>query len=143
MSTEQNKAITRRFIEVINTGKFDQMGKFVDAKVVDHNPFPGQPPGLEGLKQVRSLIRKAFPDLRVAMEDIIVEGDKVVARIVGHGTHKGEFMGVSPTGKKVSITAIYIVRVAGGKIVELWAEFNSLELMQQLGAIPSPKQTEK
>jgi len=143
MPTEQNKAIMRRFIEVINTGKFDQMAKFVDAKVVDHNPFPGQPPGLEGIKQSISLITKAFPDYHLTIEDIIAEGDKVVIRFVWHGTHKGEFMGVPLTGKKVTVTAIVIARVVNGKMVELWGGSDFLGLMQQLGAIPPLKQTGK
>jgi predicted ester cyclase len=83
----------------------------------------------------------AFPDLHFTVEDMIAEGDKVVARITMSGTQQGAFMGIPPTGKHVAFTAIDINRIAGGKSVEHWWEMDALGLMQQLGVVPAPGQT--
>ena len=104
---------------------------------VDHNPFPGQEPGREGIKQTLNTMLAAFPDLSVTVEDQIADGDKVVSRWTGTGTHSGEFMGIPATGNKVTVTGMGIDRIAGGKIVEHWEEFDAMAMMQQLGVIPS------
>jgi len=91
---------------------------------------------LEQYRQVATIYPKAFPDIDSTVEDIVAEGDRVAFRYTWRGTHQGEFMGVAPTGKKVSILGITIVRIAGGKIAETWALDDTLGLMQQLGAIP-------
>jgi predicted ester cyclase len=80
----------------------------------------------------------AFPDAVVTVEDIMGEGDKVVARIKMNGTHKGTYLGMAPTGKKFSIEAIGIYRIAGGRIAEVWSVSDALGMMQQIGAIPTP-----
>jgi predicted ester cyclase len=84
------------------------------------------------------VFRDAFPDLRFTAEDIIAEGDKVAARYTMRGTHQGEFMGVAPTGNRIEVTGIDIVRFEGGKMVEHWANSDELGMMQQLGVIPAP-----
>lgn len=84
------------------------------------------------------MIRAAFPDLHVTVEDMVAEGDKVVARVTMSGTHKGEFMGIAPTGKQITVGIIEILRIAGGKVVEHWNVVDSLGMMQQLGAVPAP-----
>jgi predicted ester cyclase len=81
----------------------------------------------------------AFSDLHLTIDDIIVEGDKVAARFTFSGTHKGEFLGIPPTNKKVTIWGIWIDRIAGGKFVESWVRYDSLSFMQQLGAVPKPR----
>ena len=91
---------------------------------------------LEQYRQVATIYPKAFPDIDSTVEDIVAEGDRVAFRYTWRGTHQGEFMGVAPTGKKVSILGTTIVRIAGGKIAETWALDDTLGLMQQLGAIP-------
>jgi steroid delta-isomerase-like uncharacterized protein len=142
MSTEANKAVARRTYETFNTavrtGNFGALEEVLAANTVDHNPTPGQAPGLEGVKQVFGMFRTAFPDLRFTVEDIIAEGDKVVSRITAHGTHKGDFQGIPPTGKQTTQTGIDILRIAGGKVVERWGEFDNLGLMQQIGVVPPP-----
>jgi predicted ester cyclase len=82
----------------------------------------------------------AFPDLRLTVEEFITEGDKVVARWTSQATHKGDLMGIAPTGKQVKQTGIAIYHIVGGKVVEEWAERDMLGFMQQLGAIPTPGQ---
>jgi steroid delta-isomerase-like uncharacterized protein len=140
MSKEQNKALLSRVIkEVFNQGKTSLIDELFAPGFVEHEePPPGMPPGREGVKQIVSLFRSAFPDLKVKIDDTIADGDKVVIRSTWSGTHKGEFMGIAPTGKSVSFGVIDIVRIAGGKIVEHWGQMDSMRMMQQLGAVSRP-----
>jgi len=92
---------------------------------------------LKDFKQIHSDAFDAFPDIHLTIDDMIAEGDKVAMRITWTGTHKGEFMGIPPTNKKITIRAIFIERFAGGKIVEEWGMYDTLSLMQQLG-LPVP-----
>ena len=141
MSVEENKAIVHRIMEeIFNKGNVAAADELIASNFVDHNPVCGQPAGLEGLKQVVTMFRTAFPDLHCTVEEMIAEGDKVMARGTIRGTHKGEFMGVPPTGKRVRVTGIDIVRIAGGKVVERWGNFDEMGMMQQLGVVPPPEQ---
>ena len=141
MSTEVNKANLRRFYdEVFNKKNRAAIEEFIDPNQVDHAAPPGTPGGLAGAKQTISMYLTAFPDLHFTVEDIIAEGDKVVARLKVRGTQKGAFMGVPPTGKQATSTVIDINRIAGGKSVEHWLEMDTLGLLQQLGAVPTPGQ---
>lgn len=141
MSVEENKAIVHRITEeIFNKGNVAAADELIASNFVDHNPVSGQPAGLEGLKQVVTMFRTAFPDLHCTVEEMIAEGDKVMARGTIRGTHKGEFMGVPPTGKRVRVTGIDIVRIAGGKVVERWGNFDEMGMMQQLGVVPPPEQ---
>lgn len=144
MTMEENKALLRQFYdEVINRGNLGMIEKATAANIVDHSLAPGLPPGVEGVKQWFGMMRKAFPDARVTVNDILGEGDKVVTRVTLRGTHKGEFLGVPATGKPVSIEGIDISRFSGGKLVEHWGQFDALGLMQQLGAVPPPGKPSK
>ena len=137
--SEQNKALYRRVVdEVFTNGYVDLIDELVDPNLVDHSPVPGQEPGLDGLKKMVIIFRTAFPDLRSTVEDLIAEGDKVVGRRTTTGTHQGEFMGIAPTNKRVTISEIHIVRIANGKVVEHWGLSDDLGMMQQLGVIPGP-----
>jgi steroid delta-isomerase-like uncharacterized protein len=139
MSAEENKAIARRGYEAINQNNLDALDEVVAPDITDHDPAPGQAPGLEGVKQWFSSMHTAFPDFRMNVEDMIAEGDKVVARVRLSGTHQGEFMGIDATGNRVTITGIDILRVnADGKIVERWGNFDDLGVMQQLGVMEPP-----
>ena len=140
MSKEQNKAILSRMIEeVFNRGKTSLVDDFLAPGFVEHEELPpGIPPGREGVKQLSSLFRSAFPDLKIKIDDTIADGDKVAIRCTWSGTHKGEFMGIPPTGKSVSFGVIDIVRIAGGKIVEHWGQMDAMRMMQQLGAVSRP-----
>jgi predicted ester cyclase len=138
MSTEENKAIVRRYREIHNSNNLAALDQVVDANIVSHSGIPGLPPGLEGGKMVHNMFLSAFPDSQVTTEDLIAEGDKVVERFSFHGTNKGSFMGAPPTGKQVTSTGMSVFRIANGKIVEHWGENDALGVMQQLGMIPAP-----
>jgi predicted ester cyclase len=142
MAADENKALARRIYETfdraLSTGDFSLLDELIAADAVDHNPAPGQAPGLEGVKQAFGMFRMAFPDMHFTVEDQVAEGDKVASRVTVHATHKGEFQGIPPTGRPVTQTGIDILRIAGGKVVERWGEFDNFGLMQQLGVIPPP-----
>ena len=139
MSTEANKASVRRFYdEVFNKKNRAAIDEFIDPTQVDHAAPPGTPGGLEGANQTLTMYLTAFPDLHFTVEDLIAEGDKVVARLTTRGTQQGVFMGIPPTGKHVTVTAIDINRLAGGKSVEHWLNMDTLGLLHQLGVIPAP-----
>jgi predicted ester cyclase len=140
-STEANKANIRRFYdEVFNKKNRAAINDFFDPNFVDHAAPPGLPGGIEGAKQTLTMYLTAFPDLHFTVEDLIAEGDKVVARITTRGTQQGAFMGIPPTGKQVTVTAIDINRIVGGKFVEHWLNIDTLGLLQQLGVVPAPGQ---
>ena len=139
MSTEDNKALLRRYYdEVINKKNLAAIDEFIDPQMVDHTLPPGVPAGIEGQRQVFSMYSTAFPDAHFTVEDLIAEGDRVVARLSVSATQHGAFMGLPPTGKHVRFTGIDIIRIAGGKLVEHWGEMDMLGLLQQLGVVPLP-----
>jgi steroid delta-isomerase-like uncharacterized protein len=142
MSTEQNKALVRQMVEeIFSRGNIGRADEFLAPDFVEHEELPpGVPSGREGVKQLATMLRSAFPDLEATVDDVIAEGDRVVIRQTWSGTHKGEFMGIPPTGKSVSIGVIDVIRVAGGKFVEHWGQMDNMGMMQQLGAIPAPGQ---
>ncbi len=134
MSVEENKAlILRGFEEGMNGGDLAVFDAVISAGYVNHD-MPA--PGPEGFKQTIGMFRAAFPDLRVEVADVIGEGDEVAIRFTMHATHAGDFMGIPPTNKKVTLGGITIVRLRDGKIVERWQNADLMGLMQQLGAIP-------
>lgn len=120
--TEENKAIARRVYEIISTGDFDRAAEIVDTEAPDNELLPGDPPArlIETFKATFSEARDAFPDLSVAVEDVMAEGDRVAARVTMRGTHRGEFQGIAPTGKRVEVRAIDMFRISEGRIVEHW-----------------------
>jgi len=140
MSTEQNKALVRQMVEeMFNRGNIGRADEFLAPDFVEREELPpGIPRDREGVKQLTAMLRGAFPDFRATIDDMVAEGDKVVMRMTWRGTHKGEFMGIPPTGKSVSFGVIDIIRIAGGKFVEHWGQMDTMSLMQQLGAIPTP-----
>ncbi len=140
MSAE-NKALSRRTIEEIyNKGNLSIINEIYATDFINHSAPPGLTPDREGYKQFASMYRSAFPDLQMTVEDQIAEGDKVTTRWTATGTHKGELMGIAPTGKQVTVTGIAISRYAGGKLVEAWNEFDQANMLQQLGVLPPPGQ---
>ena len=144
MSTEQNKALVRRLMEeVFDRGNISLIDELFAPDFVEHEELPpGIPAGSEGVKQLSTMFRSAFPDFKATIDDMIAEGDKVVVSGTWSGTHKGEFMGIPPTGKRVSIGVIDIIRMAGGKGVEHWGQMDSMGMMQQLGVVPAPGEGE-
>jgi steroid delta-isomerase-like uncharacterized protein len=136
--SEQNKAVVRRSFEEVWTNRnLAALDEIYAADVVDHNRPPGLPSGIEGAKQFFAMYLTAFPDTKMVIEDQVTEGDKVVTRWTATGTHKGELMGIPPSGNPVKVTGMQIDRLEGGKIVESWGFFDQLGMLQQIGAIPS------
>jgi predicted ester cyclase len=140
MSAEENKALVRRFFqEFWDQKNVAAADAFIAANHVDHTPGspPGLPPGPEGFKQFASVYFTAFPNLRITIDDQVAEGDTVVTRWTTQGTNTGSLFGMPATNKSATITGITIDRMAGGKAVETWTNFDALGMMQQLGVIPS------
>ena len=137
---QDNSTIIRHFIEAtINQGQIDSANQFVWEDVVEQVPFPGQGPGLEGLKDVLRGMRAAFPDLHFSVEEQIAEGDKVLTRFEWAGTHRGEFLGVPATGRPVKVWGMVIDRLQNGRIKDTRIIMDSLGLMIQLGVFPPPR----
>jgi predicted ester cyclase len=133
--SEENKALVRRLIKEVEKGKLDVIEDVIDEVLapdfVDHDLLTDQEPDREGYKRGLSKDRAAFSNLDITIEDQIAEGDKVVTRFTWRGTHdQGKFMGMAPTGKKVEVTAIYIHRIAGGKVKEEWSASDTLERLR-------------
>jgi predicted ester cyclase len=134
MSLEENKTIAYRYFEeAYNQKNINVLDEIVDENVKSHSPQEMR--GIKVIKEYVAENRKTFPDVKFFVEDQIAEGDKVVTRITFKATHKGKFRGIAPTGKKVTVTGINIMKIINGKIVESWAEWDAFGLMQQLGVI--------
>jgi steroid delta-isomerase-like uncharacterized protein len=140
--SEENKAIVRQQEEELFTqGNLDAADEVYAPDYVGHDPSNSEEVrGLEAAKRAASDYRQAFPDLRVTVEDLIAEGDRVAARLRFRGTHLGELDGIAPTGRRVDCTGIVISRIEEGKIAKDWANFDDLGMMRQLGLIPKPGQ---
>jgi steroid delta-isomerase-like uncharacterized protein len=137
MSSEENKAIMRRYFSVFEQGNIDLLDELLAPDYINHTPAtPDLPTGPEGVKGVVSMFRSAMPDLKVVVDDMIAEGDKVATRYTLEGTHQGELFGVPPTGQLLSIKSFTVERVSDGKIRDHWRVSDNLDMMQQLGVFP-------
>lgn len=136
MSIEENKAIVRRYQEIYNSNQLDALTEVVSEDLLTPKIMPGFGDGLEGGRNIHKTTLIGMPDWHTEIEDLIAEGDKVVARIRMTGTHTGDFYGIPATGKRIEFTGIYIVRIANGKIVEHWGEEDAVSLLTQLGVMP-------
>jgi len=136
--TEQNKTAVRRlFDELWNKGNLPVADELIAPTYTPHDTStPDVGRGPEGEKKRVTHYRTAFPDMRLTIEDIIAEGETVIARWSCRGQHKGELNGIAPTGKQVAMTGVSIMRFAGGKMVEGHVNWDALGLMQQLGVVP-------
>ena len=141
MSTEQNKALLHRIFEEWNKHNLAGIDELCAPDYVAHGALPpGFSPDRASLRQLRIALWTAFPDMHLVVDDLIAEGDKVVLRYTFHGTHQGEYMGIPPTGKQVSVTGIEIDRIEDDNFVETWGSMDTLGFMQQLGVIPQMAQ---
>jgi len=136
--SEEYKAIVRGLYDGFNEGNLDAVVEASAPDFVNYSAPHGVPRTREGWKELLQMFRVAFPDLHFHLEHEVAEGDLVVTRFTGHGTHEGELMGVPPTGREASMSGTVILRFADGKIVERWENFDLFGLMTQLGAIPTP-----
>jgi steroid delta-isomerase-like uncharacterized protein len=136
--TERNKVVIRRFVEEVqNKQRWDVYDELNDPEFVNHSAPPGVPADREGGKMFLQALAAAYPDAHFAIDDMIAEGDQVVTKKTLSGTNQGDFAGVPPTGKHVTLQFVDIMRVRDGRIVEHWLCMNQLSWMQQLGVIPA------
>ncbi len=133
--TQQILSLASKFAETLNTQNVDLFETFIAHDYVNHNPFVA--PGLKGVKDFFAGWLAAFPDTIVTMEDAFVAGDKVVGRYTYRATHQGTFLGIPPTGKRITMRSIDIWRVQDDVFAEHWDELNMLEVMQQLDVFPT------
>jgi steroid delta-isomerase-like uncharacterized protein len=137
MTLESNKALVRRWWEETDKGNLAIIDELCAPDYIDHSPpLPGMGEGRQAIRRANETLAAAFPDTVHTVEAMIAEGDLVVTRLRGRATFLGECLGIPPNGKVVEITGITIHRIADGKLVEHWANIDSLSFMQQLGAIP-------
>ena len=140
MSAEESKATMRRYLDVFEQGNIELLDELLAPDYINHSPAtPDLPTGPEGVKAVVTMFRSAIPDLRVVVDDMIAEGDKVATRYTLEGTHESELFGVPPTSRQLSIKSITVERVSDGRIRDHWRVTDELGMMQQLGAIPAPE----
>ena len=139
MSAEENRTLIRRFYdEGWTQNNLDVYDELVTDDFEDHQAVPGLPPGREGFKALNVMFRAAFPDLRVDIDNVVAEDDKVGCRWRSTGTHAGGLFGIPPTGNRVDVTATVFYRVENGRLAEGWISRDDVGLMRQLGVIPAP-----
>jgi len=127
-----NRAIARRFYDAVNAGRLEIIDEVVGENYVEHEEFPGLARGREGLRQFFEMIRTAFPDFSMTIEDMVAEGDKIFMRATMKGTQKADFMGISASGKQMAVPFADIVRLEGGRVVEHWGITDTGTMMRQL-----------
>jgi steroid delta-isomerase-like uncharacterized protein len=134
-----NKQLVEDFIQALFTkGDLDAVNRYLDPGLINHDlPFPGAPDGPEGMRRAAEAFRAALPDWHSEVEELVAEGDLVVERFTASGTHRGELMGVPPTGKTLVLQGIQIFRIKNDKIVERWGRLDELGLLRQLGLAPA------
>jgi steroid delta-isomerase-like uncharacterized protein len=142
-TTSTNKQIVEKFISALFTnGDLTAVDRYLDPGLVSHDlPLAGVPDGPDGWRKACEVIRRAFPDWRSDIQQMIAEGDLVAEHFIAHGTHRGSVMGEVPTGQHVVVPGINIFRIANGKIVERWGRLDDLGFLQQLGLAPAPATT--
>ena len=138
--SDRNKARVGEFLDrVLTGGDIEATGDYFERDMVEEMPFPGQGPGLDGLKETLIRIRSAFPDSNWTVEEQIAEGDKVLSRFVWSGTHQGAFLGIPATHRPISVWGMVIDRFAGERIISTRILMDMLGMMMQLGVVPAPE----
>jgi predicted ester cyclase len=134
-----NKELVASFIdELFTQGDLSAVDRYLHPKLINHDPpFPGAPDGPEGMRQVAAMFRQALPDWHSDVEQLVGEADLVVERFTASGTHRGELMGVQPTGNVLVLRGIQMFRIEDGMIIERWGRLDEVGLMRQLGLVPS------
>jgi predicted ester cyclase len=134
MTPEENKAIVRRYLEERDLDRFDE---HVTPDFRGHVPGTPHPLDRAAHRALLQTLYTAFPDFHPIIEDQLAEGDKVASRVTWYGTHQGDFQGIPPTGKPITMAMLRIDSIVNGKVAENWVNFDALGLLQQLGAIPA------
>jgi predicted ester cyclase len=143
MSIKHSKQLIRRvYTEVAGGGDYSSLDSFVTADYVDHNAAEGGR-GPEVVRAHLGAIRMTLPDFTIQIADIFAEGDHVITRGTGRGTHLGEWMGIEPTGREVRLKGINIDRVDRGRIAEHWGEADTIGMLSQMGVDPFAARTEE
>jgi steroid delta-isomerase-like uncharacterized protein len=144
VSTEENKIVSWRLQEeVFGQGKLELVDELLAPDYLSH--APGDPElnrGRENIKEIVRAYHSAFPDIDFAVEQQVAEVDMVVTRWIARGTHRGEFMGIPPSGRRIAVSGMSMDRISGGRIVENWNNWEALEMMRQIGAIPESEHTQ-
>lgn len=138
MSAEKNVKAQEQFGQAINSGNLEQLRELVADRCVDHDPAPDQQQGPQGFIDFFSSLRQAFPDMHVEVDHMVTDADNVAFAYTLTGTHRGDFLGVAPTGRSIEVRGLQISRFENGKLVERWGSSDQLGILQQLGAAPQP-----
>jgi predicted ester cyclase len=142
MTAEQNKALLQRYIELVwDLQNPDAIDQFLAPHYRRHLSATSPPLTRAEQKQLLTRFRAAFPDIRITVEEVIADGDCLAFRSTMRGTHQGEFQGIAPTGKAITVGLLDLIRIENGKFVEQWGGPNLLDLLQQLGAMISTAPT--
>jgi steroid delta-isomerase-like uncharacterized protein len=139
MSKEQNAAALTKFAEAVSTGNYDLFDDVVAPNSIDHDPAPGQVPGPKGYRALFTEMRRAFPDMKVELAELVADEDAIAFAYTFTGTHDGPLMGIPATGKKVKIRGMQISKFRDGKMVERWGSSDQLGMLQQIGATAIPQ----
>lgn len=136
LHTNHAKLIKRYFAEVWNNGDLNVLDEIIAPDYINHSPgMPNPMPGPDGLKPIVAAIRKAFPDLKYVIENIVIADDQVAVQTTMHGTHAGDFFGIAPTHKVIKVNQMQIERIANNQIIAHWRVTDELTLLKQLGQI--------
>jgi len=137
MDRDEVRRFTERRVEALfNRGELDRVEEFVTEDFVNHEAWPGEDPGYEGFRLRLRRLREAFPDFHMAIEDCIVEGDRVAYRATVTGTHQGPLLGIPPTGRSFRVQHIHILTLRDGRAQEHWASRDDVGMLTQLGILP-------
>lgn len=144
-TVEQNKVTTRKVIAMFNDRDYSVVDTLFTKDHINHaiQTVNGPPKGRDGIKAVIGRIESAFPDFKMEILDLIAEGDRAAYRMRFTGTHKGPYMGISPTGRKVSFEAMHMLRFSEGKVAEHWSVRDDLTRLRQLGQVTAPAPTKQ
>jgi steroid delta-isomerase-like uncharacterized protein len=137
-SSAYSKAKIMAVYDAFNTDNWDTLHSFIADDFVDHDPFPGQKPGFDGLKAAFTEFRSAFPDFKFTVNHIVAESDWVCIQFTMTGTNKGPFMGMPATGKSISVEGYDLIHIVDGKATEHWGIIDNGTMMMQLGMMPPP-----
>jgi steroid delta-isomerase-like uncharacterized protein len=130
------KSLVRHFYDAVGAGNLSVIDELVADDFVDREEFPGLEPNKEGVKQFFAMLRSAFPDLRMEVREMLADDDLVSVRVIATGTHEGDFMGMSSSGRRIEVQVFDILRIRNGQVTEHWGLMDAMTMMQQLGGMP-------